>query len=41
MPIVSGLREFAEAMEAGGQPKPNSITTRADGQLVADVVPYG
>jgi hypothetical protein len=39
--VVSALREYAEAMEAGGQPLPASLSARPDGQLVADVFPLG
>lgn len=41
MPIVSGLREYAEALEAGGSPRPYSTYQRPDGQWVADVFPLG
>jgi hypothetical protein len=41
VPVVTGLRELAEALEAGGAPPPNSLRRRADGQLVADVFPCG
>ena len=41
VPVVSGLREYAEALEAGGAPKPNSVRRRPDGQVVADVFPAG
>ena len=40
-PIVTGLKEYAEAMEAGGKPKPCGVTTRPDGQMVVDVGPAG
>ena len=41
VPIVTGLREYAEALEAGGQPPPHAVRSRPDGQLVADVLPLG
>ena len=41
VPIVTGLREYAQSLEAGGQPVPHAIITRHDGQLVADVMPLG
>ena len=39
-PIV-GLREYAEALEAGGQPKPRRLHQRPDGQFVTEVLPQG
>ena len=39
-PIV-GLREYAESLEAGGQPKPRRLHQRPDGQYVAEVLPQG
>ncbi len=41
LPVAWGLREFIEAMEAGGQPKPNAVIKRPDGQLVIDAFPLG
>ncbi len=41
LPVISGLREFAESLEAGGQLRPNNIKVRHDGQLVVDVFPLG
>ena len=41
MPVVTGLREFAESLESGGQVRPHSIRTRPDGQLVVDAFPLG
>ena len=35
------VREYAECMEAGGRPKPLSVSTRADGQQVVHVGPIG
>lgn len=39
-PIV-GLREYAESLEDGGQPKPRRLHQRPDGQYVAEVLPQG
>jgi hypothetical protein len=39
LPTLRNLRLFAEAMEAGGQPKLPSVSTRPDGQKVARVFP--
>jgi hypothetical protein len=41
VPIVTGLRELAESMDAEAQPKPVSIDLRADGRLVATLAPQG
>lgn len=41
LPVAWALREYVEAMEAGGQFKPNAVTTRPDGQLVVDAFPIG
>ena len=41
LPVAWGIREFIEALEAGGQPKPNAVTKRPDGQLVVDAFPIG
>ena len=40
-PIVTGLKEYAEALQAGGKPTPCGVTTRPDGQVVVDVGPAG
>lgn len=40
-PTISGLREYAEALEARGSPQPQNIRRRPDGQAVADVFPLG
>jgi len=39
LPTLRNLRLFAEALEANGQPKIPSVTTRPDGQKVARVFP--
>ncbi len=39
--VVVGLREFAESLEAGGQPKPGRLYQRPDGQTVVQVLPQG
>lgn len=39
MTTVRGLRLFAEALAAGGQPRPPATWRRADGQIVARVLP--
>jgi len=39
-PIVA-LREYAEALEAGGQPQPKKVYQRPDGQYVVEVLPKG
>ena len=36
---VRVLRMFAEALEAGGRPRPPNVRRRADGQIVASVLP--
>ena len=41
VPIVTGLREFAESLDAGGRRAPHAVSARPDGQLVADVMPLG
>ncbi|PSC73701.1 NAD-dependent aldehyde dehydrogenase [Micractinium conductrix] len=41
VPVLTGLREYAEALEAGGRPRPAALRTRPDGQHVADVFPSG
>ena len=35
------LREYAETLEAGCQPKPRKLYQRPDGQYVAEVLPRG
>ena len=40
MTTVRNLRLLAEALEAGGAPKPMRLRTRADGQVIADVFPH-
>ena len=40
-PIVTGLKEYAEALEAGGKPRPCGVEERPDGQVVVDVGPAG
>ena len=39
-PVVA-LREYAEALESGGQPKPRKLYQRSNGQYVAEVLPQG
>lgn len=39
MTVVRHLRLYAEALEAGGRPKPPAVRRRADGQYVVDVFP--
>lgn len=41
VPVVSALREYAEACEAGGQPRPHGVRRRPDGQAVVDTFPLG
>lgn len=36
---VRNMRLFVEALEQGGAPRPPKLTTRADGQVVAEVFP--
>lgn len=36
-----GLREYAETLEAGGQPPPQKLYQRSDGRHVAQVIPQG
>ena len=38
---IYALREYAETLEAGCQPKPRKLYQRPDGQYVADVLPRG
>lgn len=41
VPLVSGLREYAEALEAGGAPQPLGVRTLPSGQHILDVCPTG
>ncbi len=41
LPVAWGIRELIEAMAAGGQPAPNGVRQRADGQVVVDAFPLG
>ena len=41
LPVAWAIRELAYAMDASGQPAPNAITKRPDGQWVVDVFPLG
>ncbi len=41
VPVVSGLREYAEALEAGEKLKPVAARQLPDGQHVLDVFPSG
>ena len=41
LPVAWGIRELADAMDAGGQPAPNAISQRPDGQWVVDAFPLG
>lgn len=41
LPVAWAIRELIEAMDAGGQPAPNSVRQRPDGQVVVDVFPLG
>ena len=41
LPVVSSLRELAEALEAGGQPRTQGVRQTASGQSVVDVFPLG
>jgi len=41
VPLVSGLREYAETLEAGGAPKPVGVRTLPSGQHILDVFPTG
>ena len=41
VPVVMGLRELAEALEAGGAPRHNGVRAQPDGQLVVDAWPSG
>lgn len=38
---VLQLRQMADALDAGGAPRPRRLRTRAGGQIVADVFPAG
>ncbi len=39
VPVITGLREYAIACEANGQPKPNGMWKRENGQYVVDAFP--
>ncbi len=39
--MVTGLREYAEALEAGGAPRHGGTSARPSGQLVVDAFPLG
>ncbi|BDA42382.1 hypothetical protein COCOBI_03-2690 [Coccomyxa sp. Obi] len=41
LPVAWAIRELIEAMDAGGQPTPNAVRQRPDGQVVVDVFPLG
>ncbi|KAL4444976.1 hypothetical protein ABPG77_004026 [Micractinium sp. CCAP 211/92] len=41
VPVVTGLREYAEALEAGGAPRHGGTSARPSGQLVVDAFPLG
>ncbi|GAB4824152.1 hypothetical protein N2152v2_011198 [Parachlorella kessleri] len=41
IPVITGLREYAEACEADGQPSPGTIRRRENGQYVVDAFPQG
>ena len=41
LPVAWGIRELAGAMDASGQPAPNAVTQRPDGQWVVDAFPLG
>ncbi|KAL4447993.1 hypothetical protein ABPG75_005212 [Micractinium tetrahymenae] len=41
VPVVTGLREYAEALEAGGAPRHGGLRARPSGQLVVDAFPLG
>ncbi|KAK9835218.1 hypothetical protein WJX81_006473 [Elliptochloris bilobata] len=41
LPVTWGLRDLAEALDAGGTPAPNAATQRPDGQWVVDTFPLG
>lgn len=41
LPVAWGIRELADAMDASGQPAPNAVTQRPDGQWVVDAFPLG
>ena len=40
-PVVYAMREYAEALEADGQPRSRGVTTRPDDQQIVDVFPSG
>lgn len=39
MPIICGMKEYIETLQAGGQPKPVRVWKREGGQTVVDVWP--
>ncbi len=39
IPVVTAIREYVEALHANGQPAPQRLYARPDGQWVADVFP--
>ncbi len=41
LPVAWGLRDLADALDAGGVPPPNAATQRPDGQWVVDTFPLG
>ena len=41
LPVTWGLRDLADALDAGGAPAPNAFTQRPDGQWVVDTFPLG
>ena len=41
LPVAWAIRELADAMDASGQPAPNAISQRPDGQWVVDAFPLG
>ena len=41
MVVITEMRELAEAMDAEGEPQPQAVYKRPNGQWVADVFPLG
>ena len=41
LPIIWGIRSYADSLAADARPKPNSLRTRRDGQTVVEVFPKG
>lgn len=39
--VIWGIKEYAESLAAGAQPKPNRLTRRQNGQRVVEVFPKG